>query len=144
MPKLNKTVAKKVADAESVDFEAIPDGIYAAKLLSVTVKEGKESGQPYWSWEFEIDDEANDKHNGSHQWVNTSLSDKALWKMNEVFTAFGVSSDTDTDELCGEYVRLVVSQRTIQAGARAGQLGNNVDSVLPLEDDGDEEDGDEF
>lgn len=141
MPKLNKETAKAVGKAEG-SFAVVPDGVYTAKLLkcSVSDKAGA-SGAHYWKWEFVLD--GNDKYDGSHQFLNTSLSDGALWKMNEVFSAYGVKPDTDTDELIGKSVRLKLSSRTIQGGARQGEQGNQIDKVLPLEGGNGEADGDD-
>ena len=128
MPKLPQAKAEAVAETESQDFSPLPAGTYVSRLDSVEVKEGKAA--PYWSWAFTVTDE---ECTGRKLWVNTSLSEKALWKLKEVFDAFGYTADSDTDEMVGEEVRLVVSQRIIEGGARAGQTGNNVDMVLPLE-----------
>ena len=144
MPKLEKAVAEKVAAQESQSFDAIPAGVYRAKLLDVTVRESKKDGSPYWVWEFEIED--SDGYDGRRQWVNTSLKDTAHWKLKEVFDAFGYTTDSDTDEIIGESVKLAVVTRIIERGARAGELGNNVDKVLPLGDaaDADEDEDEPF
>lgn len=142
MAKLPKAVAKRVnkAESSSSDFEALPEGRYTAKLNDVdTTKEGAKGA--YWSWEFEIVD---GEFKNRKLWVNTSLSEKADWKMKEVFTAFGYDADTDTDELVGEQVRLQVSQRAIESGPKKGDIGNNVDRVMPVGDDDDEEGDDVF
>ncbi len=125
MPKLPKKTAERVAANESDGFAALPENIYPAVLKEVSVKEGP-SGE-YWSWEFEVE---GGEFDGRKLWVNTSLSEKADWKMKEVFDAFGYSTDSDTDELIGLAVRLTVTQRVIDRGARKGQIGNNVDTVL--------------
>lgn len=140
MPKLDKTTANAVNSAESTDLTPLPASTYNARLQGVEVREGQKA--PYWSWEFKIEDT---DYNGRRIWVNTSLSTNAAWKMREVFDAFGADPDTDTDELCGQSVRLVVTQRAIETGNRAGQIGNNVDRVLPsLHSDSDDEDIDIF
>ena len=133
MPKLDKKTAKQVDDAES-SFELLEPGMYIATLAEVTVSDAEgDSGFHYWRWRFNdiIDIESDEKKAGS-QWVNTSLSPKAAWKLQEVFQAFGVGADTDTDELLGQQVQLAISQQPIQSGPKTGQLSNQVDSVLPL------------
>jgi hypothetical protein len=148
MPKLNKGKAKEVDEAQS-GFEVIPGGRYRARLVEVSVESGQKA--PYWKWVFKISD---GKYKGRLQWLNTSLSDNALWKFKEVFKAFGVPANTDTDELLGGEVALLVSTRTIQAGLRAGEEGNQIDRVVALSDidesdedetdeDGDDEDEEE-
>lgn len=138
MPKLNSKVAKKVEQQESSGgYEPIPPGPYTLRLRSVDVKEGAKG--PYWVWEFEIPEGA-EEYAGRRFWMNTSLSEAALWKLKEVFAAFGESPDTDTDELCGERVTGYIVQRTIQAGERKGELANQIDRVVPFEGDADADD----
>lgn len=145
MAKLPKKVADQVNNAEGGSFEALPEGRYLAKLLEVdTTRVGQTSGNPYWSWEFgELRNlDLDGKSAPGKQWVNTSLAENAFWKLKEVFNAFGYDADTDTDELIGQECVLVVTQRTIEAGARKGEIGNNVDRCLPYEaDDSDDEEG---
>ena len=129
MPKLATAVAKQAASA-SVGFAPLEPGIYYARLTGVEAKTAS-TGNAMWVWAFEIS--RGDK-TGKKQWVNTVLVENAMWKLGQVFDAFGVPTDTDTDELIGKEVRIEVSQRTIGAGQRAGQIGNNVDNVLPLDD----------
>lgn len=126
MPKLPKATAKAVGEAESSSFDPLPEGPYVAKLTGVEVREGQKG--PYWSWEFSVVEP--DDHENRKLWTNTSLSDSAAWKLKEVFEAFGVAADTDTDELIGQVVKLAVTQRVIEQGARAGDIGNNVDRVM--------------
>lgn len=131
MAKLNEEIAKRVEESEDSGFEPIPDGVYHAKLMDVdTTREGPKG--PYWSWEFEIIDE---EFKGRKQWNNTSLSPKADFKMKETFAAFGVPVDTDTDDLLGKIVKLVVSQRVIQSGTRQGEVGNQIDRLKPADED---------
>lgn len=139
--KLNKATQKKVAAQEDRgEFEAVPAGVYECKLREVTPKDGTKA--PFWSWEFECVEE---EYKGRRFWLNTSLSEAALWKFKEVFKGFGVEPDTDTDDLVDEHVMLVISQGIIQAGSRKGEMGNNVDNVRPIgeSDDEDGDDGDE-
>lgn len=132
MPKLNPQLAGGVKEAAaSSGFTPLEPGTYRARLVEVEAKQAASSGNPMWVWKYEILD---DKYKGRFQWNNTVLTDKALWKVAESFSAFGVDTDTDTDELIGCTVKLEVSQRVIQQGARQGQTGDNVDRVLPDDD----------
>jgi hypothetical protein len=136
MPKLDSKTAGNIDAAESNEYEPLPADTYNARLQAVTVKEGQKA--PYWSWEFTIE---HPDYKNRKMWANTSLSPAAAWKMKEMFDAFDVSPDTDTDLLCGERVRLIVTQRVIEGGARAGQVGNNVDRVMqadPIDLEGDD------
>lgn len=141
MAKLSKAMAKKVNTQEGGSFEALPEGIYVGKLVEVRT-DGKGAAGPYWTWEFDVQDEG---FKGRKLWVNTSLADNALWKLKEVFTAFGYDADTDTDELIGESVKLRVSQRVIEQGSRKGEIGNNVERLMEFDsEEGDDDEDDVF
>ncbi len=132
MPKLNKKQAKGVDDA-SGSFEPLDDGVYHARLRSVEVSDNPgPSGSHYWKWEFEVVEEP---YVNRRLWTNTSLAEAAAFKLKELFDAFGEDTDTDTDELCGEIVRLVVSTRTIQEGTRKGEVANQIDRVSPADEE---------
>jgi len=130
-PQLDKNQAQATDDAESKSFEALPEGLYLGTLMDVEVKQGGKGD--YWSWRFSdlIAVEDDQQYPGS-QWVNTSLTPEAAWKLKETFEAFNATSDTDTDELLGKQCWLVVSQRVIERGARMGEMGNNVDRLMPI------------
>lgn len=130
MPKLNPTLASATDEVEVQDFSAFPAGLYTAKLLEVEQKEGKTSKKPYWNWTFEVTEEGPAK--GRRLWVMTSLSENALFKLKEVFLAFGYTTDSDTDEMIGDEVKLQVSEIVIEQGKRKGQTGNQVEFVYPL------------
>jgi len=133
MPKLNKAQAKTVGDAESSSFEPLDDGAYHARLRDVKVSDQPgPSGSYYWKTEFEV---VEDPYKNRRLWSNLSLSDAAAFKVKEFFDAFGEDTDTDTDELIGQVVKLIVSQTTIQAGARKGEIGNQIDRIAPAADD---------
>lgn len=145
MPKLDKNKAKAAAEA-STTFVPLPECTVHAILKDVDASREGPAG-PYWSWEYEIiDDETVDspvtgedgkpvqvKTRGRRQWNNTSLSQD--WSLKQSFDAFGATPDTDTDELIGMPVKLVLSVRVIQAGNRKGELTNNIDRVLPPDED---------
>jgi hypothetical protein len=133
MPKLNTATAKAVDSAED-GFKPVPDGVYIVQLMEdVDVKEGAKG--PYWRWTFEVPKE----HEGVEQefagrrfWTNTSLSEQAYFMLKKTFEAFGVPVDTDTEDLVGRRVKAMVTIKTINGGARQGQLGNEIGNLLPL------------
>jgi hypothetical protein len=132
MPKLNAKQAKSVDAAES-SFEPLEDGVYHARLREVTVSENAgASGFHYWMWEFEIVEEP---YLNRRLWTNTSLSPAAEFKLNEMFAAFGVTSKTDTDELCGQVIRLVVGSETQQQGAGKGKINNTIQRVTAADEE---------
>jgi len=139
MPKLNKKQASEVEKAEAASGSfLLPEGRYAAQLLKVEEKEGNE--YPYWVWQFgNLHNKAGELVPG-RQWNNTSLSPKSFGFLKATFEAFGYTTDSDTDEMVGEWVTLYLVQEPIAKGPRAGQLRNSVQSVFEF--DGDEYDFD--
>lgn len=130
MPKLSK-VQTKGLDAPS-SFEPLDDGVYHGRLREVTAAVGKDSGKSYWKWEFEVVEEP---YINRRLWKNTPTEGAGSSMTSEIFEAFGASPDTDTDELCGEVIKLVVSTKTIQSGSRKGELGNEITRTAPAADD---------
>lgn len=144
MAKLNKETQKQVDEADGGSYEPIPPGAYHVKLVDVdSTREGPKG--PYWSWEFDV---AEGDHKGRKLWNNTSLSAAAAFSLKGTFEAFGVGSDTDTDDLIGQHCKAIVSTRTIQAGDRKGELTNQIDRLAPADDgfaaEGSESDDDIF
>lgn len=129
MPKLSKDIAKKASKAESKggSREPMPEGDYRVRLLEVEAKESS-NGNPMWNWKYEV---VEGDHTGRFLWNNTTLVDSAMWAVNQTFEAFGVPTDTDTDDLIGEEVGVSVSIGTVGAGANQGKKRNNVESVFP-------------
>ena len=130
MPKLSKAVAKKVADTEGGSFEPLEPGVYHVRLVNVDGSREGPAG-PYWSWEFDVVEPGS----SGKLWNNTSLSEKAYFKLKETFEAFGEDTDTDTDDLIGEIVKAVVSTRVIQQGDKKGQVTNQIDKLVPADED---------
>lgn len=139
MPKLNKKQAKAVEEAEGGELLVDP-GVYAAVLNKVEEKKGQAG--PYWEWEFQLleDADGNELESKPKVWENTSLSEKAQWRLRDMFEAFEVSPDTDTDEILGQWVALTVGQEVAQQGSRQGQLRNIFLSAAPISGDDDEDD----
>lgn len=132
MPKLPSEAAKKAkAAAESGGREPLEPGDYEVRLTSVKATTSSNQN-PMWVWEFEVLDEP---YRGRRLWQNTVLTEKAMWKVGQTFEAFGRDADTDTDEIIGERVIATVVQRTITAGARAGQIGNDISDLSPIDGD---------
>jgi hypothetical protein len=142
MPKLAKKVADRVNKAETQSFDAVPGGVYEVRLEEVESRTAKSSGNEYWSWALTVvaDTDGDEEHAGRKLWANTSLSEKADFKMKETFEAFGYTTDSHTDDIVGEHCLALVSETVIEQGARKGQPGNNVDRLMPLEGAGDDDD----
>lgn len=138
MAKLNQAVAEQVDNAED-GFKPIPEGVYIVQLMAdVEVGEGKRG--PYWKWAFEIpaQHEGEDvQHAGRRFWTNTSLSSDSFWKLKEAFTAFGVSTDTDTEDLVGKRVKAHIGVEVAKGGSRQGEPVNTIKKLLPLDSESD-------
>ena len=129
MPKLTSSMAEKVNEAESGNFEAIPEGVYRA-VLEGEVESVDGAKGTYWKWTFKIVEEG--EGNGRKMFLNTSLNEAAHWKLKEVFEAFGVPLTTDTDDLIGDEVKLYLTQKIAEQGARKGEMTNEIKQVLPV------------
>lgn len=144
MPKLPAKTAKEVEKAEAAtgSFKPVDPGLYRLRLTEVTVGEGDKG--PYWTWIFEIVAPKSEAGYTSRLWHTTSLSANSRGFLKAVFAGFGVSADTDTDELCGEHVMAEVGLTTIKKGDRAGDKTNVINSFLPDDPtfEGEDEDGD--
>lgn len=135
MPKLSKAAAKQVENAEAAaGFAPLPEGRYAAQLRSVTEKERKDGKKyPYWVWEYHNLHNEDGQAQPGRMWNNTSLSPDAARYLKATFEAFGYTSDSDTDEIIGEWVVLYIAKTVIASGVKAGQPTNEVRQVLPFE-----------
>lgn len=134
MPKLASDLARAAEQAAEGGNEddLVPEGIYIGKLFEVTVSDKPgASGYNFWMWKFKLEDEG---YKGNEQVMITSLSPKADFAFGYAFAAFGVPADTDTDELCGQFVRLNISIVIQEKGPAAGTRRNRVESIMPLED----------
>ena len=134
MPKLKKNVADKVAAAEAATGGfLLPEGRYAARLEEVQVKEGAKG--TYWAWVLtDLHDTEGDAHPGK-QWHNTSLTEAAFGFLKATFEAFGYTTDSDTDEMIGEWVTIHLVQEQIARGPKAGEMTNRIRSILPFNED---------
>ena len=140
MPKLNQKQAKQAAEAD--DYEAVPPGTYLAVLAAVSEKKGQAG--PYWEWQFQLQetDEGEELERKVKIWENTSLSEQAIFRVAQMFAAFEVDTDTDTEDLLGLYVMVNVGQEVAEQGARAGQLRNTFLSAFPVPGDDEYEEDD--
>lgn len=130
MPKLNAAVAQQAAENKSDDFEALPPGVYRVRLREVEAAQSQ-NNNPMWKVTLDVVD---DEFKNRRLWTNVTLTEKAMFKVAEFFAAFGVPTDTDTDDMLGSECKASVSQRIIPTGNRAGEMGNNVDRLLPLDE----------
>lgn len=163
MPKLSAAAAKMTDAAEARHesggtFEPHPPGRYIAKLTEVTTQDPNKYGAAVWSAEFQdLFSLATEAAVPGRQWMNITLpSDPKkgmpnnygktpeawekyqamlLGQLKAFFESFGYTTDSDTDEMLGEYVELELGIRTIQSGPKEGQRTNTVTGIYPVRED---------
>ncbi len=131
MPALGAELASAVAKAAaSSSFQPLDAGKYRFRLTEVTTGEAK-SGNVMWTWVYTLIGDMNGEHkrNGYKIWDRTVLTEKALWRWDAVFSAFGVPHETHTDLLVGNTVVLDLDVREIPTGQRKGQMSNEVTAL---------------
>lgn len=131
MASLPKNAQDNAANAEDQEFAPMPVGVYHARLMEVDTSRSGAKG-PYWVFQYDILDEG---YTNRKMWDNVSLSDGAAFKRKQVWTALGFDLDTDTEDMLGSVVKLRITHRTIQGGAREGELGEQVSKVEPADAD---------
>jgi len=163
MPKLSAAAVKMVDSAEARhesggSFEPLAPGRYLAKLSEVTTVDPNKHGAVVWNAEFQnlISLETEAPAPG-RQWLRLTLpsdpkkgvpatytNGPEKWEKYQAmllgllkgfFESFGYTSDSDTDELLGEYAVIELGIRTIQSGAREGEKTNEVKGIFPVPED---------
>lgn len=123
MPKLGgeKAQAVKKAGEEAGDQQLLQPGVYEVKLTTVKSQKSQ-AGDPMWVWHFKTVKPL--KNVGIREF--TSLSEESLWKLAQVFGAFGVEPDTDTDELLGDKIKVEIDIEIAQRGKLKGKEVNTI------------------
>lgn len=132
MAKLSNEAAKQVAAADTSggSREPLAEGKYRCRLLDVESTKSK-AGNPMWVWKFEVEVGQNPSDAGRWLWERTAIQENTMWKIRQVFDAFGVPADTDTDDLIGTTVDLMVGQTVAQQGKMQGKIVNEITEFLP-------------
>jgi Protein of unknown function (DUF669) len=77
----------------SLDFsqppELVPEGRYPVQVDAVTLREAKSSGQPILRWRLII---TAGPYADTPVWMWTSLSPKAMWRIEKLWRALGIPS----------------------------------------------------
>lgn len=137
MPKLNNDKAAAVKAAGEADSLVLPEGLYKVKLTDVESKESGK-GKPMWVWKFKtvelLDDPTNKAVQGKEQWYFTVIQDNTLWDIDRVFASFEAEPDTDTDELIGDEIVVMISQEVATGGKRKGKMTSVISDFFTLED----------
>jgi hypothetical protein len=131
MPKLSGEASKQVAAAEGGGArEPLPEGKYRARLIDVESTKSK-AGNPMWVWKFEVEVGPTPDAAGRWLWERTAIQENTMWKIRQVFDAFGAPADTDTDDLIGSTVDLMVGQTVAERGKMQGKIVNEITEFLP-------------
>jgi hypothetical protein len=148
MPKLDNATAKKVHNAEGGSRSLLDEDQYRLKLEKVIVSPRQDkNGDTYWTWTFAVvsGQGSGDKFKGSSTRTNTWFTDDRAWYPRQIFDAFGVKPNVDTDTLLGQELLAIIVQSEITSGQRKGQLGNDITAFMSLDagTDDDWDDGDD-
>lgn len=136
MPKLSAETGTKADAAAAADSggggprDPLPEGRYRVRLLDVEATKSAK-GAPMWKWKFEVEDGAVPDCQGRWLWENTVLTEAALWKLGQIFAAFGVPADTDTDDLIGSCIDVQVAITIAERGKMKGKEVNDITSFIP-------------
>lgn len=106
--------------------EAMPEGVYDASVAKVEQVLSKSSGNPMLKVEFDIQTEG---FTGRKIWGNYVLTEAAMWKVQELFSALGLDTDAileiDTDDLIGLNCQLKIGQREYE-----GNIQNEIKKAM--------------
>ena len=106
--------------------DPLPEGVYPASIAKVEQALSKSSGNPMLKVEFNIEA---DGYQGRKVWSNYVLTEAAMWKVQELFSALGLDTDAileiDTDELVGMTCNLKIAQREYE-----GNIQNEIKKAM--------------
>lgn len=92
--------------------DPLPEGVYDVTVAKVEQTVSKSSGNPMMKVEFDVQDP---DYTGRKLWANYVLTEAAMWKVKELFSALGIDTsaivEMDTDELIGLTCKAKVAQR---------------------------------
>ena len=115
----------------NLDFSSVPsrepleEGIYSLTISKVE-ETTSSTGNPMLKVEFNILDEA---YSGRKVWGNYVLTEAAMWKVQELFSALGLDTDAildiDTDDMVGMTCNLKIAQREYE-----GNIQNEIEKAM--------------
>ena len=116
-------------------FEPIPSAEYDLIIQNVEVREGQDSGQPYFAFEFRTSDPDPDLDN-KVVWEN--ISPQAAWRVTQLIESAWGPQDLEEDDilefnifdLFGTRVRARVGLEEIEKGPRTGEMRNCITRFL--------------
>ena len=101
--------------------DPLPEGTYPASVAKVEQVLSKSSGNPMLKVEF--------NYSGRKVWGNYVLTEAAMWKVQELFSALGLDTDAildiDTDDMVGMTCNLKIAQREYE-----GNIQNEIKKAM--------------
>lgn len=118
MPKLSGANAKAAKQATGTNpFAPLPPGIHRVKLTSVKAGTSQKTNKPMWTWEFKSVEPVEGKDLREY----TVIQENTMWKIGDIFEAFGVPTSTGTDDLLGKTVLVQTDVEVQQEGKGKGR-----------------------
>lgn len=118
--------------------DPLPKGQYLVNIDSVTMKASQNSEHPYLNWRLTViaEEEEQAEWNGRTLFFMTSLSPKALWRLQSVFEALGtyqekMSLEVDEDSglvLSPQFAETTAIAHVIQEPYQ-GRMQNRVENL---------------
>jgi len=107
----------------------LPEGIYKVLVKNVKLKESKFGANPYLLWQLAVTE---GQEKDKIIFMNTSLSDKALWRIKKLLTALAFPScdaqiELEPKELINRQLQVKVTTEFFN-----GNFGNQVTDFYPI------------
>jgi hypothetical protein len=136
-----------LSNASENAFPVLPNGIYEANVYALDYSKSQRSGNPMWTWQFEIEGQEDDKVNGRRVYFYTTFNEGGLPRTKKtlariraddnfqerlVSAPFNPKQVADEGRLLGAKCRVKLDKRKYE-----GTWRNEVKDVLaPLSGDG--------
>ncbi len=121
-------------EVEVAEFDPIPRGRYAVRVVEVEEREGQESGLAYFNMQYEV---IEGDHEGRKVFDNLSFSPKALWRLKGFLLAAGYTEEELAGELSIEADELIEVEIEVQVVIKNDQEGtprNNISRFYAVVD----------
>lgn len=137
IPKLDTATAKAIHATENTGggYTVLEEDTYVLKLTKVTVApKANVNGDHYWVWTFEVvsGETTGAKFAGKSIRTNTTIAENVYFVMKQMFDAFGVRPNVDTDTLLGKEIQAYASVRIQERGRNKGKETNDLQDFAPV------------
>jgi len=124
-------------DENTGEYAPIPRGIYPVVLHDLTYDISQRSGNPMWTWVWEVEE---GEYQGRRLWYHTTFTPEGIPRVKQALKCIGAAhllqgqfkpADIAAEgELLGSRARVRVDVRTYE-----GQKRNNVRAIMPPEEE---------